>query len=180
VKLSTQKLSPGLKISFAVLFFLIVFASCINPFAPKLDETSTQDNFITSQSTPEELFQNFSYAYAFRDSVLYVDLLDSAFTFEYFDPNVGESGAFESWGKDVEIKTTGSLFRAFDARELLWLGTIYENRVSDEEEIIYRNFRLSLVSSGLNFTLQGYGIFTFRKGNDGKWRILRWVDESNL
>ncbi|MFQ5627764.1 MAG: hypothetical protein ACE5I1_03310 [bacterium] len=175
-----KKLVRGLRISFVLLLFLFMFASCINPFAPKLEETSTQDNFITSQSTPEELFQNFSYAYAFRDSVLYADILDSAFTFEYFDPNVGESGAFESWGKDIEIRTTGSLFRTFDARELIWLGIIYENRVSDTEEIIYRNFRLSLVSSGLNFTLQGFGIFTFRKGNDGKWRILRWVDESNL
>jgi hypothetical protein len=163
-----------------VVFQIAIVSSCINPFAPKLEEGSSQDAFITPQSTPEELFQNFSYAYAFRDSVLYADLLDSAFTFEYFDPNVGESGAFESWSRDVEIKTTGSLFRTFDARELLWLGTIYENRISESEEIIYRNFRLSLVGSTLNFTLQGYGIFTFRKGSDGKWRILRWVDESNL
>ena len=153
---------------------------CVNPFAPKLEESASQDNFITPQSTPEELFQNFSYAYAFGDSLLYADLLDSAFTFEFFDPNVSESGAFQSWGRDVEVKTTGSLFRAFEARELLWLGTIFENRVSETEEIVYRNFRLSLVSSDLNFSLQGYGIFTFRKGRDGKWRILRWVDESNL
>lgn len=167
-----------------LLLMLLLLAvgtlSCINPFSPKLEKDPSQDAFITPQSTPDELFQNFSYAYAFGDSLLYTDLLDSAFTFEYFDPNVGESGAFESWGKDVEAKTTGRLFRTFEARELLWLGTIFENRVSETEEIVYRNFRLSLVGSDLNFSLQGYGIFTFRKNLDGKWRILRWVDESNL
>lgn len=161
-------------------FSIFIFASCINPFAPKLEKDSSQDTFITPQSTPEELFQNFTYAYAFRDSVLYADLLDSAFTFEFFNPNVGESGAFESWGRDVEIRATGKLFRAFDARELIWLATIDTVRISNTKEVIYRNFRLSLVGSSLNFILQGYGIFTVCKRNDEKWRILRWVDESNL
>jgi hypothetical protein len=159
---------------------LLLFFSCFNPFAPKLENEPGQDNFITAQSTPEELFQNFSYAYTFRDSVLYADLLDSAFTFEFFDPNFGESGAFESWGRDVEMQTTNGLFRTFDASELTWLGTIYTETISEHQEIIYRNFRLTLVGNSLNFSVQGYGIFTFRKNDDGKWRILRWVDESNL
>lgn len=159
---------------------LATLYACLNPFAPRLEEQGSGEAFITEQRTPEELFQNFSYAYAFRDSILYADLLDSAFTFEFFDPNKGESGAFESWGREVEIKATNGLFRTFDASELTWLGTIYQSRISENEEIIYRNFRLTLVSSTLNFSLQGYGIFTFRRSADGKWRILRWVDESNL
>ena len=166
-------------------FFMLVFAaglhlSCINPFAPKLDEQPGENNLITLQKSPEEVLQNFRYAYTFRDSLLYADLLDSSFTFEYFDASIGESGAFQSWGRDIDLRTTGGLFRAFDGIELIWLNTIYQASISDVEEMLYRNFRLTLVGSELNVTLQGYAIFTFRLNDDGKWRIKRWVDESNL
>jgi len=166
------------------LFMLILGAglhlSCINPFAPKLDDQPGDNNLITLQKSPEEVLQNFRYAYTFRDSLLYADLLDSSFTFEYFDASIGESGAFQSWGRDVDLRTTGGLFRAFEGIELIWLNTIYQSAISDVEEMLYRNFRLTLVSSELNVTLQGYAIFTFHLNADGKWRIIRWVDESNL
>ena len=163
-----------------ILLSFSLFIGCINPFAPKLDESTQQSNIITAQRTPEEVLQNFAYAYTFRDSLLYADLLDSNFVFEFFDPTMGESGVFESWGRDVELRTTGGLFRAFNAIELVWLNTVYQNAVSESEEVLYKNFRLTLVTSDINFALQGYAIFTFRLGVDGKWRIKRWVDESNL
>lgn len=154
--------------------------ACVNPFAPALDAESGQAGLITGQTTPDEVFQNFSYAYAFRDSLLYAGILDSAFIFEFFDPNRGESGAFESWGREVELRTTGRLFRAFEASELIWLNIIFRSTISEREETVYRNFRLTLIGSDLNITLQGYGIFTFVKNSDGKWRIRKWIDESNL
>ncbi len=167
-------------VGMGALGLCLLLASCLNPFAPKLDKNSQQSNLITSQSTPEEVLQNFAYAYTFRDSLLYADLLDSSFVFEFFDPTIGESGAFQSWGRDIELRTTGGLFRAFTAIELIWLNTVYQNSVSPSEEVLYKNFRLTLVTSDLNIALQGYAIFTFQLNPDGKWRIKRWVDESNL
>ncbi|RMF56683.1 MAG: hypothetical protein D6743_19860 [Calditrichaeota bacterium] len=163
-----------------VALWLCTVAGCVNPFAPRLDNAGQQNALLTEQKTPEEVLQNFAYAYTFRDSLLYADLLDSSFVFEFFDPTLGESGAFESWGREVELRTTGGLFRAFDAIELIWLNTLYQSTVSPTEEILYKNFRLTLVGSDLNFTLQGYAIFTFRLDADGRWRIKRWVDETNL
>ncbi len=167
-------------LAFFVSGLYATLSGCINPFAPRMDDSGQQNALITSQKSPDEVLQNFAYAYTFRDSLLYADLLDSGFVFEFFDPTIGESGAFESWGRDVELRTTGSLFRAFDAIELIWLNIIYQNTVSEKEEIQYRNFRLTLIGSDLSITLQGYAIFTFRLGTDGKWRIRRWVDETNL
>ncbi len=165
---------------FASTVFVFVVA-CVNPFAPKLDTENVGGGLITAQKSPEEVFQNFQYAYTFRDSLLYADVIDSAFTFEYFDPNLGSSGGFSSWGRDVEIRTTGRLMRAFDAIELTWLNIIYQDSSrAESERVIYRNFKLTFVGSELNASIQGYGIFTFRKGSDDKWRIRRWVDESSL
>jgi len=75
---------------------LVIFR-CFNPFAPKLEDAGNQNLIITEQKTPEEVLQNFKYAYVFKDSVLYSDLLDSSFVFIYFDPNEGSSGRFVSW-----------------------------------------------------------------------------------
>ena len=179
--MSNLRYTPGLPFVLSLLVLLGgVFAGCLNPFAPRVDKSSQQNALITSQKSPDEVLQNFVYAYTFRDSLLYADLLDSGFVFEFFDPTIGESGAFESWGRDVELRTTGGLFRAFDAIELMWLNVIYQNTISDKEEIQYRSFRLTLIGSDLSITLQGYAIFTFRLGADGKWRIKRWVDETHL
>ena len=172
--------APDLKRVVGCLFLLAALWGCVNPFAPRLDLDNRQNTIITQQKTPEEVLQNFAYAYTFRDSLLYADLLDSSFIFEYFDPTIGESGAFESWGRDIELRTTGGLFRAFDGIELVWLNTIYQSSVNEREEIVYKNFRLTLIASDMNVILQGYAIFTFRLNADGKWRIKRWVDESSL
>ncbi len=172
--------APDLKRVVGYLFLLAALWGCVNPFAPRLDLDNRQNTIITQQKTPEEVLQNFAYAYTFRDSLLYADLLDSSFIFEYFDPTIGESGAFESWGRDIELRTTGGLFRAFDGIELVWLNTIYQSSVNEREEIVYKNFRLTLIASDMNVILQGYAIFTFRLNADGKWRIKRWVDESSL
>ena len=165
---------------FTCVLVVLVQWACVNPFAPRLETNSLQNSIITEQKTPEEVLQNFAYAYTFRDSLLYADLLDSSFVFEYFDPTIGESGAFASWGRDIELRATGGLFRAFDGIELVWLNTIYQNSLNEREEIVYKNFRLTLIASDMNVMLQGYAIFTFRLNADGKWRIKRWVDESNL
>lgn len=166
--------------NFPILALVIIFSNCFNPFAPKLQNSLKLDQLITDQKTPEEVLTNFKYAYTFKDSTLYSDLLDSSFVFLYFDPNYGSSGRFVSWGRDVDLLTTGRLFRNFSVIDLIWHSTIY----SFEEESVAelsKSFHLSLVSKEETINITGNAIFTFKKNpKDDKWRIIRWKDESEL
>ncbi len=163
-----------------VLFAACNILSCVNPFAPALDEGNLIGEVITPQSTPEEVLTNFRYAYTFRDSLLYADVLDSAFVFQYFDPDQGPSGLFVSWTREVDLLTTGRLLRSFDIINLEWLDTIYSLQ-EGENEILAKSFRLDLSSADFGFSAAGFAIFTFRQNpRDRKWRIVRWVDQSDL
>jgi hypothetical protein len=84
--------------------------SCLNPFAPELDDGGLATPLITDQSTPEEVLINFKYAYIFKDSLLYADLLDSSFLFQYFDPNQGTSGIFDDFTREEDLRATGRFF----------------------------------------------------------------------
>lgn len=161
-----------------LLFALCSTLSCVNPFAPRLDEGNLSGEVVTPQSTPEEALTNFRYAYTFRDSLLYAEVIDSAFVFQYFDPEQGPSGLFVSWTREVDLLTTGRLLRSFDIINLEWLDTIYSLR-EGENEILAKSFRLDLSSADFGFSASGFAIFTFRQNpRDRKWRIVRWVDQS--
>jgi hypothetical protein len=169
---------------FALHILLVSMAlwgvSCLNPFAPKLDPMTGQSLVLTEQKTPEEVLSNFVYAYTFKDSLVYADLLDSSFVFVYFDPNLGSSGRFVSWGRDVDLKTTGRLFRNFETITLTWNSTVYEV-IGDEGAELSKTLQLNLFGEAGEFSLTGNAIFNFNKcGYDGKWRITRWKDESQM
>jgi hypothetical protein len=167
----------------AGLWFIVVSSmtlSCWNPFAPKLTTTlDTEDYVVTQQETPSEVLQNFKIAYAFKDSLLYSDVIDSAFLFVYYDPDEGASGQFISWDRDVDLKTTGKMFRHFQIVDLVWNATLYE-REDEESAELNKGFTLSLVSDESDFHVTGKALFSFRKCQDTKWRITRWKDESDL
>jgi len=163
---------------------LLLIMRCFNPFAPKLEDPTRNDLIITGQLTPEEVLQNFQYAYVFRDSVLYAELLDSSFVFVYFDPNQEPSGQFVSWGRDVDLRTTGRLFRNFNSIDLVWNSTILDTSYAINGEFraeTYRTFNLSLVKTEEILNITGIAIFNFKKNDyDNKWRITLWKDESDL
>jgi hypothetical protein len=159
---------------------ILVFIQCWNPFAPKITNSiEGSDLVITQQKSPKEVLQNFKMAYIFKDSLLYSDVLDTAFLFVYFDPNAGTSGRFESWERDVDLITTGRLFRHFQVVDLVWNEAIYEwsNQIQGE---INQSFNLSLISMSDDYRFTGRAAFSFRKCQDEKWRITRWKDESDL
>jgi len=167
-------------------FYIIVtilftgYLGCINPFAPKLIRSlESSDLIITPQRTPQEVLQNFKVAYTFRDSLLYSDLLDTAFLFIYYDFYEGTSGQYVSWGRDVDLMTTGRLFRHFDVIELVWNETLYESETEENGEL-GKSFNLTLIGQEGDFKLSGRAIFSFRKCPDEKWRITRWKDESDM
>jgi hypothetical protein len=155
---------------------------CVNPFAPALDNSARNLDIITQQKTPEEVLQNFKYAYAFRDSLLYADLLDSSFVFEYFDPNLGSSGEFVSWTREVDLYTTGRLLRAFDVIGLVWAdSSVSYSVIENDQALLYRDFNLKLSNFDFSYSLIGYAVLSMRRHpGDGKWRIIHWRDESQL
>jgi hypothetical protein len=159
--------------------------NCLNPFAPALDDGSLAADLITDQSAPEKTLTNFKYAYIFKDSLLYANLLDSAFVFQYFDPDQGASGLFVSWTRETDLRTTGRLLRTFDSINLEWLNTIRADTVKTKDQIenisLTKSFQLSLASNDFSFSVSGTAIFTMRQSkNDNKWRIVQWIDKSYL
>jgi len=167
-----------------ILVSLLILAMCFNPFAPKLEDSDRSGLIITGQTTPDEVLQNFKYAYVFKDSVLYADLLDSSFVFMYFDPNQEPSGRIVSWGRNEDLKTTGRLFRNFNLIDLVWnttiLDTIYSENDNSRAES-FKTFNLTLVKENESLNITGIAIFYFKKCDyDNKWRITLWKDESDL
>ncbi len=158
------------------------FWSCVNPFAPALDKSSRNSDIITQQKTPEEVLQNFKYAYTFRDSLLYADVLDSSFVFEYFDPEQGSSGEFVSWTREVDLRTTGRLLHAFDVIDLVWAdSSVSYSLIENDQALLYRDFNLKLSNFDFRFSIIGFAVLSMRRHpGDGKWRITHWVDESQF
>ncbi len=175
----------GLFSSSSLLFLVaivlpLIFLGCFNPFAPELDEDFDLSNLITEQQSPEEVLSNFRTAYTLKDSLLYSDVIDESFIFEFFDPGQQATGGLTTWGRDVDLQTTGRLLREFDVVDLVWLNTLFEESQGPFERRFVR-FNLSLFGSDFNFILTGTAIFTFKLDEeDDKWRIVRWKDESDL
>ncbi len=163
-----------------LLIILSLSWSCLNPFSPKLDRNPGQSVRLTQQASPDQVLENFIYAYTFKDSLVYDQLLDSSFVFVYFDANLGSSGLFVSWNRDVDLKTTGRLLRNFETINLTWNSTIYETQDEQTAELS-KTLHLSLYGNRGEYNLSGNAIFNFRKcPGDGKWRITRWKDESQM
>jgi len=172
-----RKMKPTLR---WLLPSLMVFCCCWNPFAPKLVQNlESSDLVLTDQRSPDEVLQNFKVAYTFRDSLLYSDLLDTAFLFVYFDPSEGTSGRFVSWERETDLRTTGRLLRHFQIVELVWKTTFYEWKDQQTGEIS-KEFDLTLMTDESSYRLSGRAFFSFRKCADDKWRITRWKDESDV
>jgi hypothetical protein len=153
--------------------------NCFNPFAPKLQGSLPFDQLITEQKTPEDVLLNFKYAYTFKDSSLYSNLLDSSFVFVYFDPNYETSGRLVSWGRDVDLLTTGRLFRKVSYIDLIWQSTILISNEPNDVQLL-KTFHLSLINQDEMINISGNAIFSFKKNlKDSKWRITRWKDESD-
>lgn len=163
-----------------LIIYVWLLLHCTNPFAPKAIKSLKLDQLITDQKTPEDVLTNFKFAYTFKDSTLYSNLVDTLFEFEFYDPNYGSSGADRTFNRDDDLAATGSLFRNFDIIDLTWNSTIYSmiDSTTNTAEIS-KSFRLSLINQNTTFNITGNAIFTFkRRTKDGIWRIIHWKDNS--
>ncbi len=160
------------------LILLAVAAGC-NPFAPSLDDSLPVNSF-GNPTQIEGYFQAFRYAYQFRDTALYGQLLDPQFVFSYHNY---DRGLDLQWGRDEEMLHTGSLFANTNSIDLLWGNII--NQVGTDSDTVCdatRAFSLdiTLTSSDVLHT-DGRAVFHLVRAKHGDpWKALQWRDESNF
>jgi hypothetical protein len=165
-----------------IFTIIIIHFSCLNPFAPGLTSSGDQSSILTAQKTPEEVLTNFRYAYVFRDSLTYSDVLDSSFLF--ISKNYSTTPPTNlNWGRDVDIKTTIGLFRHYNVLELNWGEIRAPYPETDTIEMTSRiklTFQLTLDGGRDVPTIKGEADFKFVKNSAGIWRISRWEDLSSF
>lgn len=158
---------------------MISLIGCTNPFAPKLD-----DNFenlkppISDQKDIVGVFQNFQYAYTFKDTIIYSGLVNNDFTFTYRDY---DQGFDVTWGRDEEMRTTYGLFQNTQRLDLIWNNIVLFTEDSLTANIV-RSFNLTITFNPTDvIRVDGKVNLTLEKDSESKiWQINRWVDESNF
>ena len=159
---------------------LSLFYCACNPFAPTFtDDISTTSLILTDQESPQNVMTNFAFAYNFKDSLVYSDIIDTTFLFisKDFDSNPVTD---ITWGRDTDLKTTAGLFKGFNTLNLVWGGTIYERFLDGEDSSLVelkQVFQLTL-DGGIDIpTLNGEALFILRKNTSNQWKIIRWEDK---
>ena len=165
------------------LFFLtlILIVSCTNPFAPKLvKENLLNSSFLTELNSPQAVLTNFRYAYVFKDSLIYSEIIDSSFTF--ISTNYSSTPPTPiNWGRDDDLKTTAKLFRFFRDINLTWGDTLSSNINENRDEADIKLIFTLTFDNGIEIpTLKGEAFFNFKKKKTGKWAIIRWEDLSSF
>jgi len=155
---------------------LIIVGGCVNPFAPALDNSlSSNHSLISTQKSVEGVFQNFKYAYTFKDTSIYGQLLDRDFIFSYRDYDLGVD---VSWGRDDEMHSTDGLFKNSQKLDLIWNNIV---SISEDSTNIVRSFNLTITFNPTDVIfIDGRVNLELVKDNNNRWLIKRWVDESNF
>jgi hypothetical protein len=152
-----------------------------NPFAPELDMSiEEQNSLLSDRTTVAGIFQNMAYAYTFRDTSVYGQLLTPQFSFVYRDY---ERGADVSWGYDEELRATYGMFQNVMRLDLVWNNiTSTDSTASIDTIRVTRNFNLTVTFNPADIiSVTGYARFTLaRPENDRRWCIVQWRDESNF
>jgi hypothetical protein len=160
-------------------FLAAVNLSCVNPFAPKLNDNSgVNGSILGDQRTVDGVFQNFKQAYLFRDTTIYGQLLAPNFLFVYKDY---DKGADVFWGRDDDMRTTYGLFQNAQRLDLVWNTTIAE--AGDSLKLtLTRNFNLTVTFNASDIMrLDGYANISLERSQQSDiWRITQWRDESNF
>lgn len=154
---------------------MVVCVSCFNPFAPELDkDLGSSENLISDQKTIDGVFQNFQYSYTFKDTTIYGQLLTGDYTFVYRDYDLSVD---VSWGRDEDMKVTYGLFQNAQRLDLTWNNIV---SLTDDSTNIIRSFNLTITFNPTDIIfIDGRVNLDLRKV-DEKWKIVRWIDESNF
>ncbi|HMN24482.1 MAG TPA: hypothetical protein PKE38_08275 [Ignavibacteriaceae bacterium] len=158
---------------------LVSLIGCTNPFAPKLDENPDSGKpQISDQKDIAGVFQNFQYAYTFKDTTIYGGLITNDFTFTYRDY---DQGFDVTWGRDEEIRTTHGLFENTQRLELIWNNIVLITEDSLSATII-RSFNLTITFNPTDVVrVDGRVNLSLKKDSETEvWQIKQWIDESNF
>jgi hypothetical protein len=160
-----------------LIFVMISLNGCFNPFAPRIDNSNSNNNILADQKTIDGVFQNFKYAYTFKDTTIYGQLLTEDFIFTYYDYNLGIQ---VSWDRPTDMRTTEGLFVNTQDLNLIWNNII--NQTGDSLNVsVKRSFNLTITFNP-NDILNFYGFadmtMTRPTGKD-IWKIKLWNDETN-
>ncbi|NQW30436.1 MAG: hypothetical protein HQ472_07985 [Ignavibacteria bacterium] len=156
---------------------VILTSGCTNPFAPALGKDDGSAPVIGDQRTVEGVFQNFRFAYVFKDTLTYGKLLDRQFAFVYrnYDKSVDVT-----WGRDEDMLGTFGLFNASQQLDLVWNDVIVAEGDS-LTQAISRGFNLTITLTPTD-VIRAQGRVNLRlqrtKSTD-IWKITQWRDESN-
>jgi len=168
------------KVIFASAFSsLLLIASCTNPFSPSYDENYNENGpAISDLKTIEGVFQNFQYAYTFKDTLIYGEFIAPDFVFTYRDY---EQGFDVSWGRDEEMRVTNGLFTNSQQLDLIWNNIILSTIDSLDANIV-RSFNLNITFNPTDVVRVDGRVNLSLKKNPvtEKWSITRWLDESNF
>lgn len=160
------------------MILIAVVYGCTNPFAPKFNEDAVGGPPISDQTEISGVFQNFQYAYTFRDTTIYGRLISDDFVFTYRDYDQG----FDiSWGRDEEMRTTYGLFQNSQRLDLIWNNIILITEDSLSANVV-RSFNLTITFNPTDVVrVDGRVNLSLRKDLvSEKWKITNWIDESNF
>ena len=167
-----------LSINYPVIVFILINAC--NPFAPLeiSDVNESASNEYLYQKDPPAVLTKFQNAYTFKDSLMYIDILDSSFIFISKNYDTSPPSTIK-WGRDLDIKTTIGLFRRFNVIELIWGDTLYYSNENTNAEINI-SFQLTIDGGREYPTITGEALFNFIKKSNQRWYITRWEDRSSF
>ena len=143
-----------------------------------MDNSDNNDEgTITDLKTIDGVFQNFKYAYTFKDTTIYGEIISTDFIFTYRDY---DQGVDISWGRDEEMKTTNGLFQNSQRLDLIWNNIVLSSQDSLTANIV-RGFNLTITFNPTDVVrLDGRVNLSLRKNAEKKWQITKWLDESNF
>ena len=155
---------------------------CDNPFAPNLDYNhSSTTTGIADLKYVDGIFTNLAYAYTFKDTMIYGQMLHQDFTFTYRDYDLGYD---VSWGRQEEMRITENMFQNSEQLSLVWnkIISVTVDSVTKDSTQIIRGFNLSVIFNPSDVVrIDGRVNLTLQKDTaSGKWSILKWNDESNF
>lgn len=164
-------------ITHILLLSFLLLSSCINPFAPALDEKiGSESSLISDLHDIEGVFQNLQYAYTFKDTSIYGELLDQKFIFTFRDYDREVDVA---WGRDDEMRVTNGLFNNSERLDLIWNNIV---AITSDSTNVVRNFNLTITfgPTAIDFVEGKVNLQLEKSKVTNKWKIITWIDESNF
>lgn len=162
-----------------LLVVLAVAGGCSNPFAPKLEpELQPALTALGDQRTIPGVFQNIQYAYTYRDTLIYGNLLHPDFQFRYYNPDRATDVTFN---RDEEVRTTYNLFKGADQIDLQWNDIVSQEGDSLLVDVT-RAYTLKIaIQANDVFRIEGRATLRLvRTLPNDVWLIRSWRDDSSF